>query len=549
VFSELEPLFFGPALKIGHGLKFDLEVAAKIYGAVPPPSYFDTMIAAFLINETHRGGSPYSLGQCVNRELSYIYDKSLGRKGVENYPFAEAANYSWHDSKYTWLLYRRYAERLAGLEELFQLEMDVLQCVVWMEEAGVEIDVAGLDALGVRLEAELAEVYDRIADAAGWDINLNANAEVIYLLFGKQDATGQWKGGRGHHPHPEYMTDKRREPQVSAAALQATRSLRNDPVVKDILKWSELHKLHATYVLNIRRRLNGTRIHADFDQRGARTGRFSCRTPNLQNIPVRNNSEIRGLFIAPPGHKLIVADYSQIELRLLAHFSRDPLLIQAYQEGLDLHEMTARRAYHIPDDQPVPKEKRSRAKNCNFSMAYGAQASTLVERYGVPSLSEAEDLIDAFFGTYKRVDPWRRQLIRKCKATRISAVEAKERGCRRQDPYVTTILGRRRHLPDLFSYEFGRARAAERQVVNTKIQGSAGDIQKVAMVGLYRELHDTPSVLMLTVHDELVVQTPEDLAEETADVVRRCMEGVSLPTPLRVPLVADVKVCDRWSEK
>lgn len=541
VFSALEPVFFGGATKVGHGLKFDLEVAAKIYdGAIPPPPYDDTMISAFLINETHRGGFPYSLGVCTQRELHYIYDKSLGRAGVEKFPFSEAANYSWHDSKYTWLLRQRYTRQIEaeGLAELFQLEMDVLQCVVWMEQAGVEIDVAGLDALDQRLTEQLAETYARVREAAGWDINLNADAQVIKLLF--ED--------RGHKAHPGYVTEKRRDPQVSAAALQSTKSLRKDPVVKDILHWKELAKLHSTYVLNIKGRLLNGRCHADFDQRGARTGRFSCRTPNLQNIPVRRNDEIRGLFIAPPGYKLIVADYSQIELRLLAHFSRDPLLLKAYVDGLDLHAITASKAYGVPLEE-VTKLQRSLAKNCNFSMAYGAQASTLVEKYGVPTLAEAEILIEAFFTTYKRVDPWRRALIRKCRATRITQAEAKERGCRPSMPYVTTILGRKRRLPDLFSYDFGAQKAAERQVVNTKIQGSAGDILKVAMVDLYKELHDSRANLMLTVHDELVAQAPEDEAEDIAEIVRQCMEQVKLPVPLRVPLVADVHVCDRWSEK
>jgi DNA polymerase I-like protein with 3'-5' exonuclease and polymerase domains len=541
VFSELEPIFFGSAIKIGHGLKFDLEVAAKIYGgAIPPPPYDDTMIDAFLINETHRGGFPYSLGVCTQRELHYIYDKSLGRAGVEKFPFSEAANYSWHDSKYTWLLSRRYRRQIEdrGLEELRQLEMDVLQCVVWMEQAGVAIDVEGLDALGAKLEAELAETYARVAKAAGWEINLNADAQVRQLLFEE----------RGHRPHPEHVTEKQRLPSVSAAALQATAALRKDPIVKDIIHWSELHKLHSTYYLNIKRRLLNGRCHADFDQRGARTGRFSCRTPNLQNVPVRRNDEIRGLFIAPPGYKLIVADYSQIELRLLAHFSRDPVMLQAYQDELDLHAITASKAYGVPEEE-VTKLQRSLAKNCNFSMAYGAMAQTLVDRYGVPSLAEAEALIDAFFSTYKRVDPWRRSLVRKCRATRVTKAEAAASGKRATMPYVTTILGRRRHLPDLFSYDFKLQKAAERQVVNTKIQGSAGDILKVAMRDLYTELHDSRANLMLTVHDELVTQAPDDEAEDIAEIVRQCMEQVKLPVPLRVPLVADVNVCDRWSEK
>lgn len=546
VFDGLEPLFFNKALKIGHNLKFDLEVAASIYDGVwPGGPYFDTQIAAFLIDETHLGGFPYSLGQCVEREFKYVYDKSLGRIGVEKFPFSESARYSRLDSKYTWLLYRRYRRQIAEakLDDLFDLEMRVLACVVWMEEAGVEINEEGLDKLTATVKGQMDAVQARINTAAGWEVNVNADEQIRRLLFGEKDA-----GGRGHQPHPYYTTEKKGVPQVSAAALTATRSLRKDPVAADITKWLELSKLHGTYLLNIKRRMLNGRCHADFDQRGARTGRFSCRTPNLQNIPTRRSKEVRELFIAPPGHKLIVADYSQIELRVLAHFSKDPKLIQAYVDGLNLHKITAMRAYHVAEED-LTELQYSRAKNCNFSMAYGAQASTLVEKYGVGTLTEAQSLIDAFFDTYARVDPWRRSEVRACKRRRITRLEAEQKGCRPQRPYVETILGRRRHLPDLFSYNFKLQAQAERQCINTKIQGSAGDILKLAMADIHGRLLGSSSVLMLTVHDELVVQAPDAEAEWAAEETRQAMEDVLLPVTLRVPLVADIKIVDRWSEK
>jgi DNA polymerase I-like protein with 3'-5' exonuclease and polymerase domains len=548
VFEALHPLLFGQAEKIGHNLKFDLEVAARFYGAVPPPPYFDTQIAAFLINESFRGGYPYALGSCVRREFAWEYDKSLGRIGVDLFPFEQAAQYSRLDSKYTWLLRQRYAGQIEdeGLTELFELEMKVLQAVVWMEEAGVAMDVAGLDDLTAKVEAQMAATYARIEKAAGFEINLNADAQIVRLLFGEFDKdAGKWTGP--HQPHPKFKTEVRGDPQTSAAALQARASLRKDPVVKDILSWQELHKLHSTYLLNIKARLLNGRCHADFDQRGARTGRFACRTPNLQNVPTRRSNEIRELFIAPAGHKLIVADYSQIELRLLAHYSRDPLLIKAYEEGLNLHEITARRAYHIPPNEDVPKEKYSRAKNCNFSMAYGAMAQTLVDKYGVPSLAEAQELIDAFYGTYRRVEPWRQSVMAKCRKSRITKAEAKARGCKPVTAHVTTILGRKRRLSDINSMVWKLRAAAERQAVNTVIQGSAGDILKVAMVALHEGMADSPCKLMLTVHDELVVQAPDHLVDWATEVMRKAMEDI--PVSLRVPLVADISVCERWSEK
>lgn len=536
VFEVLEPLFFGPALKIGHGLKFDLEVASRYYGSVPPVPYFDTMIAAFLINESYRGGRPYSLGTCVEREFRYVYDKSLGRIGVDTFPFQEAANYARHDAKYTWLLWRRYAARIEaeGLEALLDLEMQVLEAVVWMEEAGVAIDVPGLEDLTARIGAEMEDTYERINKAAGWDapINLNANAQVAKLVFEQ----------RGHRS--TVYTEKRRDAAVSQEALTATAKLRKDFVVKDILHWQELHKLYATYLLNMKDRLYNGRLHADFDQRGTRTGRFSCRQPNLQNVPVRRAKDVRDLFVAPPGCVLVVADYSQIELRMLAHFSRDPVLIQAYEEGLDLHRITAQRAYHVEEPTDL---QRSLAKNCNFSIAFGAVAMTLVTRYGVPNEREGQMLIDAFYGTYKRVGPWRESVIRKCKRSGISKAEARRRGCRQRDPFVTTILGRRRQLPDiLMHWDWKRMSAAERQAVNTVIQGSAGDLIKLAMVRTHQRLHETPAKLVLTVHDELVLQTPESMVEEATEIMRQSMEDV--PLSLRVPLVASINVTDCWSK-
>lgn len=247
------------------------------------------------------------------------------------------------------------------------------------------------------------------------------------------------------------------------------------------------------------------------------------------------------------GMKMIVADYSQIELRTLAHFTQDKNLMAAYPwegEALDLHSLTARRAYRLQDDAPVPVDKRALAKNVNFSMAYGATAFTLMNRYEVKTEEEANALINGFYKAYPKVKPWQEKVIRDCRAR----YRKKGPGQPYVAPYVTTILGRKRRLPEIMwpsQGETGKARrAAERQAINTVIQGSAADIVKMAMVALYRVLPPEMRII-LSVHDEVVVLTPEARAEECAELVRDSMEGIDI---LRVPLKADVHICDRWSE-
>lgn len=245
--------------------------------------------------------------------------------------------------------------------------------------------------------------------------------------------------------------------------------------------------------------------------------------------------------------KMVVADYSQIELRTLAHFTEDKNLMAAYPwdgDPLDLHSLTARRAYHLPDDMEVPVDKRALAKNVNFSMAYGATAFTLMNRYEVKTEKEADALINGFYKAYPKVKPWQDKVISDCR----SKYRKKAPGQSYVAPYVTTILGRKRRLPEIMwpnNGETGKARrAAERQAINTVIQGSAADIMKLAMVKAHRTLKQDMKII-LSVHDELVVLTPEARADECADLVRSAMEGVNI---LKVPLVADVKICDRWSE-
>jgi DNA polymerase I-like protein with 3'-5' exonuclease and polymerase domains len=536
VFEALRPLFFSKRRKIGHNVKFDLCSTEKYWGEPIPGPFGDTGVGCHLLNENHQGYKPYGLEACSRRETGFTWEKSFGAK-VEVVPFTFAARYSYFDAKYDWLVWRSVKPQLEdeGLWDLFEVEMDVLEVVCHMEQTGVTIDVPAIKKIDESFTAEINETYEKIVKAAGWNINLNADAEVRKLVYDI----------RKHKPI--MWTEKTRQPSTAAKALEGYAE--KDEVVAAVLHWAELHKMHVTFVQGIRKRLVDGRVHCDFDQRGARTGRFSSREPNLQNIPTRQTKVIRDIFMAPPGHKLIVADYNQIELRILAHFTRDPMLLKAYREGLNLHMITARRAYRIPEDQEPTDRQYGLAKNCNFTLAYRGSPETLAARYEVP-LKDAQLVYDAFYGTYRHVKPWQDAVVKQCKKNRVSKDYASWSGKREAPPHVTTILGRKRRLPEIFWSDRGRRNAAERQAINTVIQGSAGDIMKLAMVNVYRAFRDHPGwSLVLTVHDELVAVVPEADAEEAKAIMKDRMENLILPKPLLVPLLCDVKVCDRWSEK
>lgn len=535
VFGALEALFFSERLKINHNIKFDVESVAKYYGNVLMPGPFaSTDVMAFLLNENHTGFKPYSLGSCCYRELGFVWDKGMG-KMIGELPFKIAARYSYFDAKYTWLLYQHYLAQLEaeGFLDLWKLECDVTNVVINMEHNGVPIDVDAIKAADASFKKEIEETYDEIRDAAGFDIDMNKQDDVRRLVYDI----------RGHKPIE--WTNKTQLPSTKADVLE--QYAEKDPVVKACIHWAQLHKMHSTFVTSIASRLHKGRVHGGFNQRGARTGRFSSDSPNLQNIPTRQTKVIRDMFIAPPGWKMIVADYSQIELRLLAHYSQDPVLIKAYREGLNLHTLTAQKAFHVKEPS---KLQYSYAKNTNFTLVFGGSPETIAERYTVP-LRDARLAHKAFYETYRKVEPWRQHVVKMTKKRRVSDDYAEWTGKKPSPPYATTITGRRRRLPQVFWSDRKERAYAERQAVSHEIQGSAGDINKYALVNVQHHItaNSLPWQIILTVHDEMVTLVPEDVAEEAAATIKSLMENLPLPTTLRVPLEVDVDICDRWSEK
>lgn len=543
VFGTLKPLFTSDKMKVGHNLKFDLQSITKYLGQLPAQPYACTLNASFILDNQVRNS--LGLDDCLDREFGYKMVKGVGA-AVEQHSFDEVATYSALDAEWTWKLWVKLSDRLDkdGLRGIFNLEMDVLEVICNMELRGADIDVSELENLKTSLEAQLEDTKANIYRLAGRAFNINSVPEKQRILF-----TPKKDGGRGLRPKVMTPAGQKRAEEglspsvvdfsVAEPALQAFAG--KDALVDALLEYSDLNKLMTTYVMpylggTITRTLLGKaksvdkkslllngRIHTDFVQYGAETGRFSSRNPNLQNIPnsrTANGKAIRNLFTAPEGYSLVVADYSQIEPRVLASFSQDRVLCTTYMEGADIYTT-------IGNTVGVD---RAAAKTLVLAMMYGVGPDKVADTIGM-TVNEARQLLDDFLAKFPAIARYKRQVIAESK--RHSPV-----------PFASTLLKRRRYLPDLRASELWKRSRAERQAFNTVIQGSAADLMKLAMIRAHKLIPEGAN-LILTVHDELVTVTPDHIADETAEQIRVAMEGINA---LRIPLLADVKVVSRWGE-
>jgi DNA polymerase I-like protein with 3'-5' exonuclease and polymerase domains len=552
VFKALKPLFFSDKLKIGHNVKFDLKSIAKYYrGEVPKKPFFDTMMASFIID--NRNKNMLGLAACAERTLKIKVEKGIGAM-VEVHSFSDVAYYSGFDSEVTWKLYKALEPRFEGsLKRVWALEMDVVAALCDMELSGANIDVDELVLLKARLEKDIDLARAKAWKLTGKPFSMNSVKEKQELLFSSKE-----EGGRGIKPNlririalttkgqevaannPENLT--LRHYSVSSDALEFYR--KKDELVDAILEYQDLNKLMTTYVMpylggEITRTTMGKekivdkkslmingKVHTNFKAHGAETGRFSSSDPNLQNIPSSGEygKLIRNLFIAPPGHKLIVADYSQIEPRIIASFSGDPIMVENYRTGGDIYTT-------IGDTMGVD---RKAGKVLVLSIAYGVGPEKIAQSIGC-SVTDAKDLLARFEAQFHDISKYKAKVIRQ--ATGKAPI-----------PYVETIFGRRRYIPELKSNERGLKSRADRQAFNTVIQGSAADLMKLAIVRAHSCFTDEPNAnVVLTIHDELVTVAREDLADEVAEAIRVSMEGIHLPE-ITVPLIADVKIVNKWGE-
>ena len=538
VFKALEPLMFNEnILTIGHNLVFDLSSVTKYYGRTPVGPYFDTLMGSFVYDNRNKG--KLGLDDCLQRELGYSMEKGIGHK-VEEYSFDEVAKYSYLDSKYTFLLWKVIAPKIkeVDVEKIMELEMGVLSVLCDMKLTGAPIDTEHLSELSAKLEAEVEQVRSDIYRIAGQVFNLNSNAEKQWLLYGPTEEgcrglkaeilTGAGKKKNANLTYKDYS--------VSAEALEPFRE--SDELVAALLTYSDLNKLLSTYVVpyiggDVVKTTNGKskveskesmlingRIYGDFVQWGAETGRFSSRNPNLQNIPnprTAHGKSIRNLFAAPEGYKLVVADYSQIEPRIIASMSKDPIMLKNYLDGGDIYTT-------VGDTMGVD---RAAGKVLVLAMAYGVGPDKISRQIGC-SLEDAKKLLNNFSFKFPAINDYRAKVI----------------GVTRNKGYIATIMNRKRFLPDITSKVPAFRASAERQAFNTRIQGSAADIIKLAMIRAHQMIPEG-SKLILTVHDELVTLTPDSLLEQTQAAIREAMEGINI---LEVPLIADMTAVQRWGD-
>ena len=421
-------------------------------------------------------------------------------------------------------LYDDMVKRLEhdGLLRLLRdMEMPLIPVLASMENAGITIDKAALKVFLDEVQTELDALTARIYQEAGQEFNIRSAQQIGEVLFKKLglSAAKSTKGGQA---------------STSQAVLEKLSG--EHPVVDALLEFRKLEKMRSTYLEPLPR-LAGpdSRIHTTFNQTATATGRLSSSNPNLQNIPVRGDMgrRMRTCFTAGPGMKLISADYSQVELRVLAHYSQDPTLLSAFRNGEDIHTRTAALLYDVDPLQIGPDERR-KAKTINFGLIYGMGARKLGQDLGIP-LSEARMFMERYFARFAHIKEF------------FDAVEVEAR----RNGYVTTLSGRRRPLPDMLSHS-GQARAlAERQAVNTLIQGSAADLIKFAMLAVYHDatLRRMKAKLLLQIHDELIVEVPEQHAEEAASRLAALMTDTSAwGMELHVPLVADAGIGSNWGE-
>ena len=467
---------------------YDFKALKKKYGFAPK-DFFDVMIAAHLT----RGSAPIKSVEAV-----------LGAEGMD-VGAAEMLRYA-----------RTAGESLAaqGLDKLFyEVEQPLALVLAAMEERGICVDEDRLAALKVKYENILSELTDKIYAAAGTTFNIASPKQLGEVLFDKLGLKHGKKTKTGYSVSEDVLT----------GLAEA------HPVVKYVLEWRHYAKLLGTYVTGMQPLVNRGRIHTEFNQCVTATGRLSSMNPNLQNIPVRGEEakDVKSAFVASEGCVLVSADYSQIELRMLAHLSGDEKLIEAYNNSEDIHALTASRILGIPQSEVTPAQRRD-AKAVNFGIIYGMSDYGLSENISVP-VYKAKEFIEKYFATYPKVREY----------MDANVAFAREHG------YSVTMLGRRRNLKDITSSNYLTRSAAERMAMNTPLQGSAADVVKLAMLAVEKRLAGMKSKMILQIHDELIVDAAEDEADEIVRILKEEMENA---VKLRVPLIAEANTAKNWGD-
>jgi DNA polymerase I len=530
VLNRLQPILENPAIfKCGQNIKYDMLVLSR-HGVELQGVEFDTMVASYVVNPSGRQHNLDALA------LEYLHIKKIpitdligsgkGQRNMRQVPLQEMARYACEDADVTWRLRDLLEAKLreTATWDLFQqVEIPLIVVLKEMEQAGVCLDLPLLRQMSQEMDRQLLTLTQEIYDLAGERFNINSTQQLGRLLFEKLEIQKAQGVKRVRKTKTGYSTD--------VAALE---QFKGHPLVAKMLEYRQLAKLKSTYVDALPQLVNPHtgRVHTSYNQTVAATGRLSSSDPNLQNIPARTElgREIRKAFIAETDERcLLSADYSQIELRILAHLSQDAALIESFRSGEDVHRRTAAKIFGVPPED-VTAVQRARAKTINFGVIYGMGPQRLAREIDI-SLEEAKRFIETYFATYPGVHRYTVETIR----------QAKEQG------YVTTLLGRRRYLQELFSDNQGMRVAAENMAINTPVQGTCADLIKLAMINIRNRLRreHLSAQMLLQVHDELVFEVPRAELDLVKPLVVAEMERA---VQLDVPIQVDVGAGRNWFE-
>lgn len=512
---------------IGQNVKFDALVL-KWYGIDIHAKVFDTMVAHYLLEPELRHNMDYMAESYLKYQTVSI-TSLIGKKGknqgsMRDVPLDKITQYASEDADITYRLYEYLQPRLAeeNLEDLYwSVEAPLISVLTEMEFHGIRLDKEYLNQYSKELEEKLKEAEKKVFDTAGTRFNISSPKQVGELLFDVIKIPYRWSKTKSG----QYSTDEEKLSELAAEY----------PIANEILRFRTLSKLKSTYVDALPELINAKsgRIHSSFNQALAATGRLSSNNPNLQNIPIKTEEgrRVREAFVPRDDqHTLLAADYSQIELRLIAEMSGEEAMLEAFGAGNDIHAATAAKVYNIPLEE-VTSEQRRNAKTVNFSIIYGAGSTNLSKQLNIKR-QEAKELIDQYFNQYKGLKKYMEDTVEFA----------------RKNGYVATILGRKRHLRDIDSRNNMARSGAERMAINTPIQGSAADLIKIAMISIHKELKDRnlKSKMILQVHDELVFDVLNAELEELRSIIKDKMTS-AMPN-LKVPIVVEIGAGKNWLE-
>lgn len=528
IVNEFRTVFENPHIKkVGQNIKYDL-IMLKWYGVEVAGVDFDTMIAHYLIEPELRHNMNYMAATLLKYEpvsIETLIGKGKNQLSMRDIRVERVAEYAAEDADITFQLYEHLAKAAdtEGVTKLMRdIEMPLVEVLTQLEYNGVRVDGDYLNVYSVELEGKIRELEEKIYAAAGARFNIGSPKQVGDMLFDTLKIPYRWrKTGKSD----QYRTDE------EAMSELAT----NYPICQTILDYRGLAKLKSTYVDALPKLINPKtqRIHSSFNQALAATGRLASNNPNLQNIPIRTEEgrKVRNAFIPrDENHVLLSADYSQIELRLIAEIANETAMLEAFQQGIDIHLATAAKVYNVPTNE-VTGEQRRAAKTVNFSILYGAGSQNLSQQLGIPR-AESKQIIDAYFTQYKDLKKYMETVVEDC----------------RKVGYVTTLMGRKRYLRDINSRNQLARSNAERVAVNTPIQGSAADLIKMAMILIHNELKNKglQTKMILQVHDELVFDVPKDELDIVRPMIEHCMK-TAIPN-LKVPIEVGIGVGATWLE-